>query len=171
MHRLLHILVVCTALAVALLAPLRASAAILPACEDREVATLVPPPPSEDEEAPREAAACATASDELEANARFSPMCDVRGASMIAPPHIHPIGDDRIEAVPSCETDLLSPTSVGPNPHDPLTAHPGAALAEHATLSALSLVPPALSEEAPAYPPVLGEALRGVERSVYHPPR
>src|SRR5262245_4710199 len=45
MHRrLAHALFACIALAVALLVPLRAWAAILPACENRELLTPVPAP-------------------------------------------------------------------------------------------------------------------------------
>ena len=43
-RRLIHALFVCVALAVVLLAPLRARAAILPACENRELLTPAPAP-------------------------------------------------------------------------------------------------------------------------------
>jgi hypothetical protein len=174
-RRLVKSLLVCFALAVALCVPLRAWAAIVPACENRELLTLVPPPspsllladpPGE----PAPEPACVSLNREPEGDSKVAPICDPRGASMIAPPRVHPVSDDRIEAVPSCELELLIPR-IGPSSRDSTSIHAGAALAEHATIADMALVPPAYSELAPPYPPVEGEARAGIARDVYHPPR
>jgi hypothetical protein len=173
MHRrFLHFLLVYGALAVALLAPLCARAAILPACENHELVTLATPPALSDRlaDAPAEPAACATPSDEPSGDTKVAPICDPRGASAVAPPRVHPVSDAHIEAVPSCELQISSPM-IGPAPRDRSPAYIGAALAEQATIATLPTVPPSLSELSPAYPPVRGEVRPGVERGVYHPPR
>jgi hypothetical protein len=179
-RRLVTSLLVCLALALALFVPLRAQAAILPACENREVVTLAPPvAPSilfldvqdaQDEPAP-EPACASPASHEPEADSKVAAMCDQRGLSIVAPPRIHPVSDDRIEASPSCEIELLIP-HIGPSPRDGSSIHLGTAFVEPATIADITLLPPpAFSELAPAYPPVEGEARAGVVRDVYHPPR
>jgi hypothetical protein len=184
MHRgFVKPLLVCLALALALLAPLRARAAMLPACENRELLTPAPLPtpsllfvdaPSEvlvrwTPELPADPS-CGASGDELTGDAKSAPICDPRGASAIAPPRVLPVSDARIEATPSCELELSSPM-IGPAPRDASTIHAAVMLAEHATLAGIDLVPPASSELSPAYPPVRGEAHTGIERSVYHPPR
>jgi hypothetical protein len=170
-RRVVQSLLVCIALAVALLVPLRARAAILPACENRELFTLSPSLPLGDTPPePAANAACATPHSEPEGQANVAPMCDLRGASMVAPPRVHPVNDDRIEATRSCEVSSASPM-IGPSPRDASAIHAGAALAAYAMLGSSPLVPRAFSEPAPAFLPTRGEARAGVERDVYHPPR
>jgi hypothetical protein len=175
LRRLVTPLLVCLVLAVALLVPLRAHAAILPACENRELLSLAPPPaPSillvDQPGEPAPVAACEAPSGEPEGDSKVAPMCDPRGASIIAPPRIHPVNDDRIEASPSCELELTI-ARIGPGPRDSSSILFGAALAAYATLGDSALVPPACSELAPDYPPAEGKARSGVARDVYHPPR
>jgi hypothetical protein len=174
-RRVVQSLLVCIALAVAFFVPLRARAAILPACDNRELISLAPPPsplllladaPAE----PAASAACSAPLLEPEGDTKLAPMCDPRGASMVAPPRVHPVNDDRIEAAPSCELSISSPV-IGPSPRSPSPSHVSLALPEHAMLDGSALVARAPSEPAPAYLPVRGEARAGIERGVYHPPR
>jgi hypothetical protein len=170
-RRVVKSLLVCLALAVALLAPLRVWAAILPACDNRELISAAPLPFAD---APVEpfvtSAACSAPLLEPEGDSRVAPMCDPRGASMVAPPRVHPVNDDWIEAAPGCELSSSSPM-IGPNPRHSSAIHVSLALAEHAVLDQSALVPRAQSELVPAYLPTRGEARAGIERSVYHPPR
>lgn len=176
-RRLVQALLVCIALAVTFVVPLRARAAILPACENRELITLAPALPIADTLAePVVNAACATPQREPEGargpagDSNVAPICDPRGASMIAPPRIHPVNDDRIEAPPTCEVPSTSPMLL-PSPRDASAIHVGAALAAHAILGSDTVVPQVLSELSPAYLLPRGEDRAGTERDVYHPPR
>jgi hypothetical protein len=176
-RRLVQSLLVCIALAVAFVVPLRARAAILPACENRELITLAPALPLADPLAePVVNAACATLGSELEGargaagDSNVAPICDPRGASMVAPPRIHPVNDDRIEAPPDCEVQSTSPMLL-PSSRDSSAIHFGAVLAAHAILGGDTVVPRVLSELAPAYLPTRGEDRAGIQRDVYHPPR
>jgi hypothetical protein len=168
-RRVVQSLLVCIALALALLVPVRARAAILPACDNRELISLAPV--FADAPAEPVTAECDAPLMEPE-DSKVAAMCDLRGASMIAPPRVHPINDDRIEAGPSCERSSSSSSPmIGPSPRDSSAIHVSLALIEHATLDSSALFPRALSEPAPAYLPVRGEARAGIEPGVYHPPR
>ena len=171
---LIHALLVCVALAVALLAPLRAWAAILPACENRELVTPAPAPvPSilfADPPPPLADPSCVAPKDEPGTDSKAAPICDPRGASALAPPRVLVVNDASIRAVPSCGLELSSPM-IGPAPRDTSTIHAAFALVEHATMAAATRVPPPPSELGPAYPPVRGEARAGTRPGVYHPPR
>lgn len=172
MHRgFLHAFVACIALAVALLVPLRASATILPACENRELFTPLPLPSilfAADEPAAPDPA-CGSA-DDANADPKVAPICDPRGASAVAPPRVVPVNDASIEASGTCEVELTCPM-IGPAPRDASMLHSSGALVEPATIAAIAMVQPALSELGPAYPPVRGETRTGIARGVYHPPR
>lgn len=182
-RRLVQALLICIALTVTLVVPLRARAAILPACENRELITLAPSLPIADTQAePVVNAACATPQRDPESapgaplargtmeDGNVAPICDPRGASMIAPPRIHGVNDDRIEAPPTCEVPSTSPMLL-PSPRDTSTIHVGAALAAHAILGSDTVVPQVLSELSPAYLLPRGEDRAGTLRDVYHPPR
>lgn len=101
---------------------------------------------------------------------RVPAMCDARGASAIAPPRIHTIGDARIEAVGGTGTELGAPV-IGPGPkHSPFVGA-APALADHAVLDGTVQVPPPSSEPAAPFPPVTGGPRCGVARGIDHPPR
>jgi len=158
-------------------APRRAFATILPACESHVLATEVAPPalPEADgaETAEPKPSACRSALDERapEGDTRFSPMCDARGASTEAPPRIHAIGDERLEAVPSCEHGLSSPTAIGPSPRELPAQSDGVALADHAVLPPLFVLPAPLGAAAPDFLPLPDEARPGERQRIDHPPR
>jgi hypothetical protein len=176
MGRVVHALVVCIAFAATLLVPFAARAAFVPACESHEwsgeraaVPALAAPGSSEATDA------CSAVRDGDEdaldpVAARIAAMCDARGASIVAPQRVLPIADARIDAEPGCGFDLSTP-HVGPSPDDAPAATAAHALAQHATLDVLALVPPAESALLPAYPPVAGDARPGHARGVDHPPR
>lgn len=178
-RRWVYSLLVYVALAAALLVPARARAAILPACELHiGVTEVAGAADAAAAVAGADAAdaipsACRSALDEraLDGEARFSPMCDARGASTEAPPRVHGIGDERIEAVPSCEHELSSPTALTSSPREMPSLHDGAALLDHAILPASLLVPPAFSEVVPDFLSPRDEARPGERQGIYHPPR
>lgn len=181
MGRVVHTLVVCLAFAATLLVPLAARAAFVPACESHEWSGERAAFPSTVALGSAETAdACSAVRDRpaddddaLDAvAARVAAMCDARGASIVAPQRVLPIADARIDPAPGsgCGFDVSAP-HVGPSPDDAPAAVAAHALAEHATLDVLALVPPASSALLPAYPPVLGAARPGHVRGVDHPPR
>ena len=160
--------VVWLAFAGALLVPLSARAAFLPACENREVASIALPvqdaaPPSD-----MLASSCDGAVDHDD-DSRVPAMCDPRGASVIAPPRILPIGDARIDAVRKCAFGSSRPV-IGPSPNDSPAHDVSFAIADPAVLAIPDLVPPAPSGEAPPFPAVTGGARPGALRSIERPP-
>jgi len=164
----------------ALLVPARAWAALLPACEAHDPTTRIPADWMPDHQAavPPVAGggeACAAlppkASDAADdVDVRIAAMCDARGASIVAPQRILPVGDARIEATPGGGTEL-GPPVIGPHRDHAPVASAAPALAQHAVLDAAVLVPPASSELAPPFPPVTGETRSGFAPGVDHPPR
>lgn len=167
-HRHLQQLSALIALAMALLVPSRAWAMLLPACENREVATVMPL----GDEAAREAtSACdeAGAEDEV-GDSKVPALCDPRGASVIAPPRIHAIIDARIENGARCGVTITTPT-IGPGPDDGSSAGALVALPSHAVIPGSELVPAPSYVLAPDFPPAEGGARSGIQRDVYHPPR
>jgi hypothetical protein len=175
-RRWVHCLLVCVALAAALLVPSRARATFLPACELHVGVTLAAEAVamgSGAEAVEANSGACRSALDErpLAGEARFAPMCDARGASTEAPPRIHGIGDEHIEGLPSCAHELSSPTALTPSPREIPSLHAGAALADHAVLPASMRVPPAFSEAATGFLPPRDEARTGERQRIDHPPR
>lgn len=155
------------ALAVALIAPSRAWAAFLPACENRELATVLP----REQPEPIESDACSAvdAGDDV-TDSKVAALCDPRGASVIAPLRIHAISDARIESSAHCGVTISTPM-IGPAPDDGSSIGALVAMPSHALLPGAELVPAASYELAPDFPPLEGGARSGVERDVYHPPR
>ncbi len=156
------------ALAMALLVPARAWAALLPACENREVATQQP----RVDDAERDVASLCNegnAEDEV-GDSKVPALCDPRGASIIAPPRIHPIIDARIESGVRCGVTITTPMlSTGTD--DGTSAIAQVAMPGHAVVADEEMVPAPSYELAPDFTPPDGRALAGVARSVYHPPR
>jgi hypothetical protein len=150
-------------LAFVLILPLRARAAIVPVCDDDRMT----PAPAQGEPS----CAVVTSVDDVTGETSAAPICDPRGASAVAPPRILPLTDARIDAVPGCDGDELSP-SIGPGSRSPLPAGELASAPQHAMLFPALVVPPA-SATVVLSPctPVAGGPLAGVARGVYHPPR
>jgi hypothetical protein len=146
------------AFALAVLLPLRASAAIVPACEP-DVVTWMPV-----------AFETSCGSDENPiADGIAAPICDPDGASAVAPPRLLPIPDARIEAVPACDEASIGPM-VGPRGNDhPAITSP--AIIDHATLTGGLVVPPAPLLACVGAPEPAGGPRAGVAEDVYHPPR
>jgi len=171
------------AFAGALLVPAFARAALLPACEHDpatrmavewlSVAATDGPADAQDAcnlSSAASAVPAVRAADDL-GDLRVAPMCDVRGASAIAPPRIHTIGDDRIEAVTGPGAELYSSVTIGPGPRDCPAAGAALALADHAVLDPAVLVPPPSSELAAPFLPVTGNPRAVIARGIDHPPR
>jgi hypothetical protein len=97
--------------------------------------------------------------------------CDERGASAIAAPRVHSIGDDRIEAAPGSGAELDESISIGPGPRHRPAASVAPVLATHAVLDVVVMVPPASSELVVYASPASGGPRAGVARGIDHPPR
>lgn len=151
------------AFALALVAPMRARAAIVPVCEDERMTIVAPP----DEPS----CTVLTSVDDATGETMAAPICDPRGASAVAPPRILPITDARIDAAPGCDGGVPWP-QVGPN-----SRHP-APVSELASAPPQTVLVPDFVLPAPAQPvasfsfePPPGGPRPGVEQGVYHPPR
>jgi hypothetical protein len=177
----------CLAVAVMMLAPAIARAALIPECEAHDQLTRMPvewvaptpPPPSADScdagvgltmEGDRPAQLVAAPHPDELGDTRLAPMCDERGACVVAPPRIHPVADDRIEAGTRCGWDSSGPL-VAPGPRHSPDALTSPMLAQHAVLDALAMVPPAPSELAAPFPRPSGGPRIGYARGIDHPPR
>jgi hypothetical protein len=149
------------AFGIAMLVSVRASAAIVPACEHDAVTRL----PTVHLESSCNAAADA----DYASDSGFAPMCGEQGISAVAPPRLHPIADARIEAGSACSSIDVGQT-ICPRGTDPsLVQSP--AVTDHGMLGAVVLVQPApfLEMIDPTEP--TGGPLSGFGNGVYHPPR
>ncbi|MFO0758464.1 MAG: hypothetical protein U0359_18370 [Byssovorax sp.] len=153
--------------------PSRAEAALLLACDARELFTFLPLPAGDDvgRDAADEPVSCSdTVPGDAEPDSKVPALCDPRGASAIAPPHIHAIIDARIEASTRCGMSFESP-HVGPSPDQ------GSSTIIPAGMPADAVIPDAVPlfrsvyALLPDFPPIEGGARSGIERDVYHPPR
>ncbi|AKT41425.1 hypothetical protein [Chondromyces crocatus] len=154
------------AFALGLCLPLRASAAILQACEhDAETRVVA-------QEAVHSSACDGVSTHGDDAGAlNAAPLCDPEGASVVAPPRIYPIADARIDAASACgDTDTL-PTiglrSSDPAPLGELAAAPAWAV----LVPDLTLPLPTIEGLAVASTPVATEPRPGFGPGIYHPPR
>jgi hypothetical protein len=154
--------------AVVWLAPLRASAAILPVCEDDPSSG----PPSSRHVMEAEADCVSLAQPALveEGDPQVAPMCDLRGASVLAPGRIYPMTDARIDAVVSCDGTSFGP-AVGPSQGDQGPAHAPWAIIEPAIMAEPLTLHVPLSCELAAYPTAAGAPRAGFRRGIEHPPR
>jgi len=99
-------------------------------------------------------------------------MCDDRGACVVAPPRVHPVGNARIQAPRGCSFGGHGASAwIGPGPDEVPATGSAPVLAQHAVLDVVSLVPPASSELGPAFLPVAGGPRVGIARGVERPPR
>ncbi len=152
-------------LALALVLPLRAQAAIVPVCEDDAVSAM-PPPPSE----PEPSCTVVTSVDEATGETSAAPICDPRGASAVAPQRVLPISDARIDAAPGCGESEAAPAA-GPSPRDHLPGIEAASVVVHAVLSEAPVLLPCGDDELLPATPVEGGPRAGALRRVDHPPR
>jgi hypothetical protein len=156
-------------LALALVLPLRAAAAIVPACEVDLMTVAQQAEHQLDLAEPR--CTVVTGVDEETGEAKAAPICDPRGASAVAPPRILPVSDARIDAAPGCNSSEFGP-AVQPLPQEPAAPAELSGQAYQAVLALPPPVPPAAP--APQAIPaswVEGGPLPGYTRGVYHPPR
>jgi hypothetical protein len=148
------------AFVVTVLLPLRASATIIPTCEN-DTSTKMPVTLE---------MSCEEAAEAAVAEGTPAPICDPAGASAIAPPRILPIPDARIEAAPICGEKMSVGPSIGPRTGDhPALSSP--AILDQTTLLDDIMVPPAPFLESVDAPPPAGGPSAGVRDDVYHPPR
>ncbi len=98
-----------------------------------------------------------------------APICDPSGASALAPEPVHPIGNDRLEATPSCDAFVLGHALDVDERHDDRAPRVSATL-EPALVPDLLPVPRwwgAVSDAGPAH---LLRPCDGVRRRHEHPP-
>jgi hypothetical protein len=171
LQRLVTLLAFTAAVLVPLLMPAIAHAGLLPACESHELTAMpaewLPKPPAPAPEA------CSIGEIPVDADpgdVRVAAMCDEHGASVVAPPRVHSVADDRIDAAAGCGSKLSAPLC-GPEPKEAPASAPGFALAEHALLGGAVVVPPVWYELAPPFPAVAGAPRTGVKQRIDHPPR
>lgn len=145
--------------------PSKSRAAIIPACENDVASQVLPPAHTHLDES------CADAdpSDDID-NSRAAPMCDVRGASVVAPPRLRGVSDLRFERGRPCDSGESLRAAVEPHRGDPPVSPSEAAL-DRAVLPSLDL--PAATREARLIilPAPAGGPRAGVRRTIYHPPR
>lgn len=156
-----------TALFVVLLWPSRSFAAIVPACENDFESRVAATGPQADP--PQDSSCDSGARDDID-NSRVAPICDLRGASAIAPPRLHGVSDVRFDRGRPCEgTDTLK-TAVEPHRGDAPVSPPEATF-EHAVLPSLEPVGPAIEARLIDLPVRTDGPRTGVRFAIYHPPR
>ncbi|MDC3958664.1 hypothetical protein [Polyangium jinanense] len=169
----LRALAIAAVFAVVWLVPLRAYAAIVPACEDDASSSLGPAPRAAQPES-EDAVDCTAPPTSIgpsdEVDPQIAAMCDERGATAVAPGRIHPMTDARIDAGVSCDGTDFGP-ALGPSHGEQNPIASFVATVPDAMLSASFDLRPAFAVELPAYPPVEGAPLRGVRREIDRPPR
>jgi hypothetical protein len=162
----IRLLAVCSAAVVlfaVVLWPSRSFAAIVPACEADFVSSAAPSSDGEAEPS------CDRGSDDDIDNSRLAPMCDARGASAIAPPHVRNIRDVRFDRHRPCKGGETL-RAVSPGQSDPPTQATDA-IVERAVIPSLDVLVPA-GEARLLDPLARADGPRaGVRRDVYHPPR
>jgi hypothetical protein len=154
------LLVMLLAVAVGVLVPLRASATILPLCELQPAASMMPEPTCE----------TTAADDDDGGDPSIAPMCDLRGASVVAPPQIFAVDDARIEAGRRSCSDQGIAAALSPLPRES-PVPPSAASTDVTTLAALLPLPPPADSITIDFVADGETPSDGVSRSVYHPPR
>ncbi len=183
MARVLQRLVVLFAFAGAFLAPVVARAAVL--AEASEVEGPLPVAPSPDvcslgdlrSSVPAQPPANVehgvehAAVDDID-DAKAGGMCDDRGACVVAPQRVHPVGNARIQVSRFCNFGGHGAAAWIDRGQDDVPGAGAAPVAvQHAVLDTALLVPPASSELGPAFPPVVGGPRVGIARGVERPPR
>jgi hypothetical protein len=149
--------------AVGMLLPLRAGATILPFCELQPAASTTPTTPEPTCES------VAAADDEL-GDTSSAPMCDLRGASVVAPPRIFPVDDARIESGQRGCGESASASSLSPLPQEsPVPV--SAASTDVTMLTDVVPLPPPADSLLLDFLTDAGTPMAGASRGIYHPPR
>jgi len=162
----LRALAIAAVFAVVWLVPSVASAMIIPVC-DGDTASILPAQKPTDVETTTD---CAAPMPSDEADDSIAAMCDIRGATTVAPDRIHPESDARIDAVVSCDGSIQGPL-LGPSHGEDGPASVSHAIVQHAVLAGMFDLRPALHDELPPYLPVTGAPQAGFGCEIYHPPR
>ncbi len=147
--------------------PSRSFAAIVPACENDFVSRITATAPLAD----GQDTSCddAARGDDID-NSRVAPICDLRGASAVAPPRLHGISDVRFDRGRSCEGTDTFKTAVESGRGDPPLSPPEATI-EHAVLPSLEVVGPVPEARLIELPVRTDGPRTGVRIDVFHPPR
>ncbi len=165
--RILGLCVALTAFFAIVLWPSRSFAAIVPACENDFVSRIAAAPaPADAQDTSCDGAA---RGDDID-NSRVAPICDLRGASAIAPPRLHGVSDVRFDRGRGCEGTDTFKTAVDSGRGDPPVSPPEATI-EHVVLPSLEPVGGAVEERLIDLPVRTEGPRSGVRISIYHPPR
>lgn len=167
--RLLGLGVILTAFFAIVLWPSRSFAAIVPACENDFVSRVVAPDSKVDAQQQDTSCDGDVRGDDID-NSRVAPICDLRGASAIAPPRLHGVSDVRLDRGRPCEGTDTFKTAVEPHRGDPPVAPPQA-IVEHAVLPSLEPVGPVAEPRLIEFPARTDGPRTGVRSAIYHPPR
>jgi hypothetical protein len=147
------------AFGVLLLAPAWARAAIVPTCGEEPGATRIPEPMCE----------VIVTFDEETGTTQAAPLCDLRAASMIAPPRFMPISDASLRASEGCGP-YLEELQLGERTGDPY-AGGIQGLAGLVTLDASSMPRPLYELTEIDFVVAVGAPRQGERGDVYRPPR
>ncbi len=146
--------------------PSKSFAAIVPACENDFQSRMAVTAQAEGQDASCEPAATG---DDID-NSRVAPICDLRGASAIAPPRLHGVTDLRFDRGRACEGTDSFKTAVDSGRGDPPVS-PREATIEHVVLPSPEIVGPAVEVRLIDLPVRTDGPRMGVRLSIYHPPR
>jgi hypothetical protein len=146
--------------------PSKSFAAIVPACENDFQSRMAVTAPADGQ-----ATSCdpAARGDDID-NSRAAPICDLRGASAIAPPRLHGVSDQRFDRGHACEGTDTFKTAVDSGRGDPPVSPPEATI-EHVVLPSLEAVGPAVEVRLIDLPIRTDGPRMGVRLSIFHPPR
>jgi hypothetical protein len=164
----LRALAVAAIFAAVWLVPLQANATILPVCDGDASSGF--PSFASISLADGKLDCASPVPDEDGVDPQIAAMCDMRGATAVAPDRIHPESDARIDAVVSCDGTVHGPL-LGPSHGEDGPSSTPLATTQHATLGGTFDLRPALLEELPPYLPMTGAPQAGVDREIFHPPR
>jgi hypothetical protein len=168
--RVLCLCVGALALFAVVLWPSRSFAAIVPACENDFESRMIGSAGSANAET--QDSSCddtARAGDDID-NSRVAPMCDLRGASAIAPPRLHGVTDLRFDRGRPCEGADTLKTAVDSSRGDPPVSPPEATI-EHAVLPSIEPLGPAVEVRLLDLPVRTDGPRTGVRFAIFHPPR
>lgn len=163
--RVLGLCVALTALFVVVLWPSRSFAAIVPACEnDFESRPTANPAQAEPQDT-----SCEGGAEDID-NSRVAPMCDLRGASSIAPPRLHGVTDLRFDRGHPCEGTDTFKTAVDSSRSDPPVSPPETTF-ERVVLPSIEAAGLAAEPRLIDFPVRTDGPRTGVRFGIYHPPR
>ncbi len=166
MSGILCMAVAALALFAVVLWPSVSFAAIIPACENDFESRVAVTAQADGQEASCDPGA---RGDDID-NSRVAPICDLRGASSIAPPRLHGVSDLQFDRGRPCEGTDTFKTAVDSGRGDPPVTPPAVTI-EHAVLPSLEPVGPAIEVRLIDLPVRTDGPRSGVRLSIYHPPR